>query len=230
MKKIITALFCTAFALSMTMTAYAAEALERDYIEAEIWEDIWNGKSDNGLDYPEASYKHHLLDQWITENYGSDDFDWNEIGELKYEYKRYYQELIEEWDFEDDDNGNWTIGTEDNHYSFTMLNDTWQMIDKNGNTVDSFPPFSTLEDEEDEPESTDSYEIQDDGEESPRVIGEVTGEAASGPDSAEVTEESSTPDSTKTEKGVNPVPITVGATLVGGVGVAGYLVNKKRRK
>ncbi len=141
MKKIITALFCTAFALSMTMTAYAAEALDRDYIEAEIWEDIWNG-----------------------------------------------------------------------------------------NTVDSFPPFSTLEDEEDESESTDSYEIQDDGEESPRVIGEVTGEATSGPDSAEVTEESSTPDSTKTEKGVNPVPITVGATLVGGVGVAGYLVNKKRRK
>ena len=50
MKKIITALFCTAFALSMTMTAYAAEALDRDYIEAEIWEDIWNGKSDNGLE------------------------------------------------------------------------------------------------------------------------------------------------------------------------------------
>ena len=45
------------------------------------------------------------------------------------------------------------------------------MTDENGNTVESFPPFSTLEDDEN---STDSLEIHDDGADSPRVIGKVT--------------------------------------------------------
>ena len=62
------------------------------------------------------------------------------------------------------------------------------MIDKNGNTVDSFPPFSTLKDEPDE--STGGYEINDKGEDSPRVIGEVAGgteKASEGGSSAEGT-------------------------------------------
>ena len=45
-------------ALPLSVTAYAAENLDRDYIEAEIWDDMWNGKGDNGIDFPEASYKH----------------------------------------------------------------------------------------------------------------------------------------------------------------------------
>ena len=57
MKKIITTVFCTAIALCSGLNVYAAEILERDYIEAEIWEEMWNGKGDNGLDFPEASYK-----------------------------------------------------------------------------------------------------------------------------------------------------------------------------
>lgn len=171
MKKFFTAVFCTVLTLSSGLTAYAADTLDRDYIETVIWEDIWHGKGDNGLDYPEASYKHHLLDKWLDDNYGSDRYDWSEIGELKYEYKRYYRNLIEDWDFNDDNNGSWTIDTEDDHYSFTMLNGNWQMIDGNGDTVDSFPPFSTLK--EDEPETTSDHEFDDNGEGSPRVIGEV---------------------------------------------------------
>lgn len=173
MKNIITAIMVTALAVSSGLTTNAAENLDRDYIETEIWEEIWNGKGDNGLDFPEESYKHHLLDEWLDDNYGSDDYDWSEIGELKYEYKDYYRRLIEDWDFEDDGNGGWTISTEDNHYSFTLLNGNWQMIDQNGNTVDTFPPFSTLE--EDETEAASGYEIHDDGKDSPRVVGEVTG-------------------------------------------------------
>ena len=46
MKKIITAVFCTALALSSGLTAYAAEALDRDTVETAIWEDLWNGKYD----------------------------------------------------------------------------------------------------------------------------------------------------------------------------------------
>ena len=194
MKKIITALFCTALALSSAMTAYAAEAADRDTIETAIWDDIWNGKGDNGLDYPEASYKHHILDKWLDDNYGSDEYDWSEIGELKYAYKRYYRNLIYGWDFKDDDNGGWTIETEDNFYSFTLLNGNWQMIDRNGNTVDSFPPFSTLE-EGDAESSSDVYEINDEGADSPRVVGQAASGADNDPDSASNEDVDDTPDS-----------------------------------
>ncbi len=196
MKKIITAAFCTALALCTNMTAHAAENLDRAYIESEIWEDMWNGKDDNGLDYPEASYKHHLLEKWLDENYGSDDYDWSEIGELKYEYKDYYRHLVENWDFEDDNNGGWTIDTEDNHYSFMLMNGNWQMIDKNGNTVDTFPPFSTLD--EDESETAGGHEINDDGADSPRVVGKVTGgtqTASEGGSSAEGSNTTNSPPS-----------------------------------
>ena len=135
MKKFITAVFCTALALSSGMTAYAAEAPDRESLETAIWEDLWNGKGDNGLEYPEASYKHHLLDKWLDENYGTGGYDWTDVGEVTHGYRRYYRDLIDGWDFEDDNSGNWTIETEDNLYSFTLLNGNWQMIDKNGNTM-----------------------------------------------------------------------------------------------
>ena len=48
MKKFITAIFCTALALSSGLTAYAAEAPDRESLETAIWEDLWNGKGDNG--------------------------------------------------------------------------------------------------------------------------------------------------------------------------------------
>ena len=106
MKKIITAICCTTMMFCPKMpTVYAAEMLDRDYIEPESWEDMWHGKGDDGTTFPEASYKHHLLDQWLNDNYGSDEYDWTELGELKYEYKRYYQDKIEDWDFNDDNSG-----------------------------------------------------------------------------------------------------------------------------
>ena len=121
-----------------------AENLDKDYIISEIWADIWHGKPDNGITFPEASYKYHLLTEWVEENYGDDDYNWSDVGELRYDYRDYYQDLIEDYDFNDDENGNWTIDTPDDHYSFYLLNGTWQMIDQNGNTVDTFPPHDTL--------------------------------------------------------------------------------------
>lgn len=109
-----------------------------------------------------------------------------DVGEVTHGYRKYYRDLIDGWDFEDDNSGNWTIETEDNFYSFTLLNGNWQMIDKNGDTVDTFPPFSTLKDEPEE--STGGYQINDNGEDSPRVIGEVaggTGTTSEGGSSAE---------------------------------------------
>jgi hypothetical protein len=37
----------TAFLLNMSVTAHAGEMLERDYIESEIWQEMWLGKGDN---------------------------------------------------------------------------------------------------------------------------------------------------------------------------------------
>ena len=38
MKKILTAICCTAMMFGTSMTAHATETLDRDYIESEIWE------------------------------------------------------------------------------------------------------------------------------------------------------------------------------------------------
>ena len=235
MKKIITTVFCTAIALCSGLNVYAAEILERDYIEAEIWEDMWNGKGDNGIDFPEASYKHHLLDKWLDENYGSDEYDWTELGELKYEYKDYYRSYIEDFDFNDDDNGNWTIETPEHSFSFTYWQDNWIMTDENGNTVDSFPPFSTLKDDE-EPEVPQGKHIDDDGNGSPRVIGKVSGGTESASEGGSSAEGNDTPDSQSSvsegdseHSGANPLAIIAGVAALAGVGGIGYYMTKKRK-
>jgi len=167
MKKIILSITIMAVFLAFPTTAHAVEMLEKDYIKSEIWEEIWLGKSDDGTEFPESSYKHHLLEKWVDENYGDDDYDWTSIGELKYSYKNYYKNLTENWDF-NDDNGIWTIETEDNFYSFQLVDNQWDMLDENGSVVDIFPVFSTVEEEKTE------RPIDDDGNDSPRVIGDVT--------------------------------------------------------
>ncbi|MBP3796525.1 MAG: hypothetical protein J6I46_01945 [Ruminococcus sp.] len=221
--------------MPFSVTAYAAENLDRDYIEAEIWDDMWNGKGDNGIDFPEASYKHHLLDKWLDENYGSDEYDWSELGELKYEYKDYYRSYIEDFDFNDDDNGNWTIETPEHSYSFTYWQDNWIMTDENGNTVDSFPPFSTLKDDE-EPEVPQGNHIDDDGNGSPRVIGKVSGGTESASEDVSGADSEVTPDTassgSESRSGVsesNPMPIIAGVAIAAGVGVGGYFMMKKKK-
>ena len=221
--------------MPFSVTAYAAENLDRDYIEAEIWDDMWNGKGDNGIDFPEASYKHHLLDKWLDENYGSDEYDWSELGELKYEYKDYYRSYIEDFDFNDDDNGNWTIETPEHSYSFTYWQDNWIMTDENGNTVDSFPPFSTLKDDE-EPEVPQGRHIDDDGNGSPRVIGKVSGGTESASERTSGADSEATPDTassgSESRSGAsesNPMPIIAGVAIAAGVGVGGYFMMKKKK-
>lgn len=160
MKKFAVMLAVMGMAASMGgMTAYA-ENLDKDYIVSEIWADVWNGKPDDGTTFPESSYKYHLLSEWVEDNYGDDDYNWSDVGELTYDYKDYYRDYIEDFDFNDDESGNWTIDTEDEHYSFYMLNGMWQMIDQNGDTVDTFPPHNTLEDSEGKPAQA---EVEDKG-------------------------------------------------------------------
>ena len=161
----------------------------------------------------------------LNDNYGSDEYDCSEIGELKYEYKRYYQDKIEEWDFNDDNNGNWTIDTPEHSYSFTYWQNQWIMTDENGNTVESFPPFCTLEDVED---STNSLEIHDDSADSPRVIGKVAGGAEKPFDSTDTATGTDTTESLASDTESNSVqtgasPLMIGGTIaaiaaIGGIG------------
>ena len=129
---------------SASLTAYADNMLDTDYIVREIWSDWWNGKGDDGLVFPEASYKHHILTDWVNDNYGNDNYDWSKIGQLNYNFKDYYDELTDNWNFNDDRDGNWTIITDETTYHFNLQNGKWLMSDDNGNVIDSFMPFSTL--------------------------------------------------------------------------------------
>jgi hypothetical protein len=232
MKKIFAGIAAFVLSASVGITAYAAENLDRDYIESEIWDEMWQGKGDDGLEFPEASYKHHLLDEWLDENYGSDDYDWTDLGELKYAYKDYYRDYIEDFDFNDDDNGNWTIDTEDNSYSFYILNGMWQMVDENGDTVDSFPPFSTLEEDD---TSNGGYEINDDGADSPRVIGKVETGTESGSKSladegGKVVDESvETVSEGDSVRHTSTLPIVAGAVVVAVIGAVGIYVYKRKK-
>lgn len=176
----------------------------------------------------------HLLDKWLDENYGTGGYDWTDVGEVTHGYRKYYRDLIDGWDFEDDNSGKWTIETESNHYSFTLLNGNWQMIDKNGDTVDIFPPFSTLKDEPEE--STGGHQINDNGEDSPRVIGEVAGGTETTAESDSSAEGNDTPDSPSSvseddseRSGANPLAIIAGVAALAGVGGAGYYFMKKKR-
>ena len=115
-----------------------------------------------------------------------------------------------------------------------LMNENWQMLDRNGNTVDSFPPFSTLE--EDEPETASSYEIHDDGADSPRVVGNVTGgtqTASEGGSSADGSNTSNSPsngsENDSTQSGTDSMPIILGIAAVAGIGGAGYYITKKKR-
>ena len=235
MKIIITAICCTAMMFGTAMTTNAAEILDRDYIESEIWEDFWNGKGDDGTTFPEASYKHYLLDKWLDDNYGSDEYDWAELGELKYEYKRYYQHVIEDWDFNDDDNGNWTIETPEHSYSFSYWQNRWIMADENGDTVESFPPFNTLEDVEDSTDG-DSYEIRDDGADSPRVIGKVAGGTEKPSDGTDTAAGTDTAKSLASDTESNSVQTGARSLMIGGIAAAvavisgiGFYMTKRRK-
>lgn len=155
---------------SASLTAYADNMLDKDYIVREIWSDCWNGKGDDGLIFPEASYKHHILTEWVNDNYGDDNYDWSKVGQLNYNFKDYYDELTGDWNFNDDRDGNWTIITDETTYHFNLQNGKWLMSDDNGNVIDSFMPFSTLT--EDTAEENRNSVITDDGKCTAHRVGE----------------------------------------------------------
>lgn len=200
-------------------SAYADETdiLDKDTVIEELWEETWNGRGDNGIIFPEASYKRHILEKWVDENYGDDDYNWYDIGNLKYSYSDYYKRMVKEWDFDDDEDGNWFITTPEHHYRFEIISGKWNMIDENGDTVDMFMPFSTLEDEL---PVTSSWIIDDDGEASPRVVGVPAGTVS---ETTPVTAENVTEDNSE-----HPGAI-IGVCGILAVGIGAFAIFKRKK-
>ena len=105
---------------------------------------------------------------------------------------------------------------------------------QNGDTVDTFPPFSTLE--EDESEAAGGYEINDNGADSPRVVGEVTGGTETASEGGSSAEGNDTPDAptsgsegNSAQSGANLLPVVAGVAALAGVGGAAYYFTRKRK-
>lgn len=83
---------------------------------------------------------------------------------------------------------------------------------------------------------TGGYEINDNGEDSPRVIGEVTGgtetaseggSSAEGNDTAESVESGS--EGNSAQSGANPLPVVAGVAALAGISGAAYYFTRKRK-
>lgn len=209
---------------SASLTASTDDMLDKDYIVSEIWSDWWQGKRDDGLIFPEASFQHHILTEWVNDNYSDDDYDWSKIGQLNYNFKDYYDELTDNWDFNDDRDGNWTISTDETTYHFNLQNGKWLMSDNNGNVVDSFMPFSTLE--KDTAEEKSSIVNADDGNGTVHRVGEnLKIEEAT----IDVSEETTESESESEEKASNGLIYGIGGVILAGIAVlVGVLIKKKR--
>ena len=205
------------------MTAYADEMFDKEYIVREIWSDWWNGKRDDGRIFPEASHKHHILTDWVNDNYGDDNYDWSKIGQLNYNFKDYYDELTDNWNFNDDRDGNWTIITDETTYHFNLQNGKWLMSDDNGNVIDSFMPFSTLT--EDIVEKNRNSVMVDDGNGTAHHVREnlkIEEDATVGVSGEEA-------ESTNEKKSSNGLIYGIGGIILAGIAVlAGFLIRKKR--
>ena len=218
MKRIIAGIAAGLMLMGSGVRVYAdeAEMVDKDEVIEVLWEENWLGRGDDGIIFPEASYKRHILEQWVSDHYGDDDYNWYDTGNLKYSYADYYNRLTADWDFDDDEDGNWYITTPEHKYSFRIISGKWNMIDENGDTVDTFMPFSTLE--EDVTEQKGNV-IDDDGDDSPRVIGEP----ARGTEAVTAAAED-----TDSKKGSSALPIAVcGIAVIGGAGAFLYFRNKK---
>lgn len=223
-KKIVPVLASVILLGSASLTAYADDTLDKDYIINEIWSDWWHGKGDDGLTFPEASYKHHILTDWVEKNYGDDDYEWDEIGELQYSFRDYYRDLTDEWNFNDDRDGNWTIVTDVTTYHFNLENGKWLMSDQNGDVTDSFMPFSTLEETEEFMENKPSHEIPD-GENHQHRVGENLKLETANADIAE-SAESITKNTEKSSNGL--IYGIFGVAITGTAVLVGVLTKRKR--
>ena len=207
---------------TLSVTAYA-ESLDKDTIVSEIWSEWWLGQGDNGRTFPEASYKHHILENWVDENY---DYEGADISEIQHNFKRYYKDLIENWDFNDDDNGNWTIDTDTTTYHFSFEDGKWLMIDSNGDIIDTFMPFSTLKESK-------SQTPKEQKNSSHRVKGRAPQKENNTAKSEITTTTDKNIAKSRTEaskRSLNSLLYIIGGLILTGLGTIGFLLYKRNKK
>ena len=73
------------------------------------------------------------------------------------------------------------------------------------------------------------YELNDDGEDSPRVVGKVTEGTETASDEVSGIDSEVTPDNASSASESRPLPIVVGTAVVTGVGVGGLFILKKKK-
>lgn len=171
----ITAAMLTAGASTLPVAAEDYPT-EEEIIDT-IWEDWWYGEPEDGTTFPEGSYERHVITEWVEENYEDIKGD---ISYAVYQYRQYYKDMTDEWSFKDDDNGNFYIADLNGNpiYHFNFVDGKWNMSDENGNVVDSFMPFSTLGEEDDDydPEDDESDEEYNEDSDMPQAEQAVTAE------------------------------------------------------
>ena len=227
MKKFTPLLAVTVLTASLTGIPVHAETLDKDYIINEIWTESWYGIPDDGTTFPEASYKYHLLSEWVNANYGDDNYNWTDVGELTYSYKDYYKKYTADFAFHDDDNGNWTIDKSEHSYHFEFADNQWSMIDENGNITDTFPPHSTLESEDEESEHP---EIQDNDNQSGNIAVKPSVSDSEGESSASAVTDKEQPETAQTASDGNStlIYVTIGIVVIAVAVIIFYLFKNRK--
>ena len=152
--------FCAAsiMAAAMSFSVYAEEdhVYTREEIIDEYWTDYWSN-SLPGEDNPEGSLEYHILETWLNEQYGNTDTngepytvnDWSNYWSIRNAWNDYHDDYTKYWHMNDDEETReFTIEEYDPEteetggvlYTFKFLDGKWNMIDVNGNTVDTFDP------------------------------------------------------------------------------------------
>lgn len=156
--KTIMATAALAMTICMPITAYADDDYTKDEIIDEYWTQYWED-SLPGEENPEGSLEYHILENFLDEQYGHYRYedrdkymvsDWSSYYDIREAWQKYNEDYTKNWHMVDDDEtGEFYIESydpetdtygNDKLYTFTLADGKWNMVDSNGNIVDSFDP------------------------------------------------------------------------------------------
>lgn len=183
MKKLIKILTSAVIAAALTLTcvisAFAADTsdyVSKEKIIEELWGQYWDTNDTDPTEFPESSWDYYIVTGWLDRNYGNYELvdkipnssfcDWSKLSDIRSKYRDFYENLTENWDFDDDD-GNWYINEYDPEtekvgsrlYHFNFNQGQWSMIDENGDTVYSFPPKTSYVEKENNNDDDFHYDV-----------------------------------------------------------------------
>ena len=272
--------FCAAsiMAAAMSFSVYAEEdhVYTREEIIDEYWTDYWSN-SLPGEDNPEGSLEYHILETWLDEQYGNTDTngepytvnDWSNYWSIRNAWNDYHDDYTKYWHMNDDEETReFTIEEYDPEteetggvlYTFKFLDGKWNMIDVNGNTVDTFDPhggdgsWDRLQNEDNTDDIKDfiKHMNDDDSETSSEDTSYITahptddaeeattqGKPSTAPTSTSRTDDESSAVTASTSVTENepqadessPLPYILGGiAIVAAGGAGGYFIGRKKNK